>query len=618
MWSDASSEAPIDARLAAAFTDQTLVTDWEGKTQSANNTLSVRPGKVYWISNANSAALALLPISEPFLISDFDRNTNHIVVPESKGTSGQLFNPTTLEVADHAVWITDNWAYKAAAQPTKPADFDASFAAGYSDSGLDLIVRVKDGTFVQDNPLGSFWKGDSVQFAIDTFGQGFTGDQVEFQAALTPQGPVLYKQLVPFVGGNLPTNWTPGNSVAQYASLKVDQTVPNETTYYIHVNSSELYPYVHDPKNPLRLSVLVNNNNGSGRLGWLEWSSGIGSDKNPAKYGKVWTLNGLVVEAVQTSMTKGQTQTLGARGLTANGFVDLSGKAAWSSSDASTVTVDTYGTVKAIGEGSAIIQASYGPFVGSIAITVGNSLPVTTAAVSPAQPDGQNGWYVNPVTVTMAAIDHLSGVAKTEYSLDGGTTWEPYANPLTLDKDAQNVLSYRSTDKAGNVEVAQTLTINVDKTAPVTTATLSPALPDGQNGWYVNPVTVTLGATDNLSGVAKTEYSLDGGTTWQTFMVPLTFDRDSKYTFSYRSTDHAGNVEISQTISFNVDRVAPTISISAPAAQSYSDADDMTPQFTVTDDLSGVDNGKTVLTLDGQTCSREPQFLSIPCHWVHT
>jgi hypothetical protein len=49
-----------------------------------------------------------------------------------------------------------------------------------------------------------------------------------------------------------------------------------------------------------------------------------------------------------------------------------------------------------------------------------------------------------------------------------------------------------------------------------------------------------------------------------------------------------------------VDRVAPTISISAPAAQSYSDADDMTPQFTVTDDLSGVVNGKTVLTLDGQ------------------
>ncbi|NRF95610.1 hypothetical protein HQN89_32775 [Paenibacillus frigoriresistens] len=45
--------------------------------------------------------------------------------------------------------------------------------------------------------------------------------------------------------------------------------------------------------------------------------------------------------------------------------------------------------------------------------------------------------------------------------------------------------------------------INFDEQAPVTTASVSPAQPDGQNGSYVNPVTVTLAATDNLSGVAK-------------------------------------------------------------------------------------------------------------------
>ncbi|WP_171631642.1 OmpL47-type beta-barrel domain-containing protein [Paenibacillus plantarum] len=497
LWSDASSEAPIDSRLAAAFTDETLVTDWEGKVQSANNLLSVHPGKVYWISNADSAALALLPISEPFLISDFDRNTTQIDVPESKGTSGELFNPATLEVADHAVWTTDNWAYKAAAQSTKPADFDASFAAGYSESGLDLIVRVKDGTFVQDNPLGSYWKGDSVQFAIDTFGQGFTGDQVEFQAALTPQGPVLYKQSVPYVGGNLPTNWTPGNSVAQYASLKIDQTVPNETTYYIHVNSSELYPYVHDPKSPLRLSVLVNDNNGSGRLGWLEWSSGIGGDKNPAKYGEVWMLNGLVVEAAQTNMAEGETQTLSAHGLTANGFIDVSGKAVWHSSDPSSVTVDTYGTVKAIGEGNAVIQASYGPFVGSIAITVtaDKAPPLTSAAVSPGQPDGQNGWYVSPVTVSLSAVDNLSEVAKTEYSLDGGITWQLYSALVTFEQDGNYTLSYRSTNHAGNEEVAKTISFKIDKTAPTATFAYSQVTPTTQEVVATmtpsEPVTIT-------------------------------------------------------------------------------------------------------------------------------
>lgn len=55
-------------------------------------------------------------------------------------------------------------------------------------------------------------------------------------------------------------------------SLTVDPSVLGEPDYYIYVNASELYPYVHASVQPLRLSVLVNDNNGTGRLGWLEWS----------------------------------------------------------------------------------------------------------------------------------------------------------------------------------------------------------------------------------------------------------------------------------------------------------------------------------------------------------
>ena len=33
-----------------------------------------------------------------------------------------------------------------------------------------------------------------------------------------------------------------------------------------------------------RFSILVNNNNGNGRLGWLEWGGGIGADKKPELY----------------------------------------------------------------------------------------------------------------------------------------------------------------------------------------------------------------------------------------------------------------------------------------------------------------------------------------------
>ena len=40
-----------------------------------------------------------------------------------------------------------------------------------------------------------------------------------------------------------------------------------------------------------------------------------------------------------------------------------------------------------------------------------------------------------------------------------------------------------------------------DPTPPVTTISLNPGDPDGDNGWYVSDVTITLNATDNETGV---------------------------------------------------------------------------------------------------------------------
>lgn len=50
-----------------------------------------------------------------------------------------------------------------------------------------------------------------------------------------------------------------------------------------------------------------------------------------------------------------------------------------------------------------------------------------------------------------------------------------------------------------------------DDTAPETFLNLSPADPDGQNGWYRSPVNVTLTATDLESGVKSIFWRLDSG-----------------------------------------------------------------------------------------------------------
>jgi hypothetical protein len=231
----------------------------------------------------------------------------------------------------------------------------------------------------------------------------------------------------------------------------------------------------------------------------------------------------------------------------------------------------------------------------TISFNLDATAPVTVA--TPSQPDGANGWYAHQATVSLSATDNLAGVSKTEYSLDGGTTWQTYASAITFDKEGKYTVNYRSTDNAGNVETAKTVDINLDSTPPVTTAAVSPAAPDGQNGWYVHPVTVTSSAYDDLSGVGKTEYSLDGGGTWQSYAAPVTLSQDSKYTLSYRSADIAGNVEVEKMIAFNLDSTAPTITVSGLVYGTYSDSMDITPVFTLSDNLSGVDSGKTTVTL---------------------
>ncbi|WP_405141246.1 ThuA domain-containing protein [Sphaerisporangium sp. NBC_01403] len=164
--------------------------------------------------------------------------------------------------------------------------------------------------------------------------------------------------------------------------------------------------------------------------------------------------------------------------------------------------------------------------------------PVTTAATAPAQPAG--GWFAGPVVVTLTAADEAngSGVDRSEYKLDSGD-WTRYAGPVTVSGDGSHALAYRSVDKAGNVEDAKTLTVKVDATAPVTTA----AVPQGNDdGAYIEEVAVTLSATDATSGVAGTEYSLDGGA-WKPYTAAVTVSGAGQHELRYRSTDKAGNVE---------------------------------------------------------------------------
>ena len=131
--------------------------------------------------------------------------------------------------------------------------------------------------------------------------------------------------------------------------------------------------------------------------------------------------------------------------------------------------------------------------------------PETSLVLEPASPNGQNGWYITKPTVTLNANDNCSGVATTEYSLDGGQTWQTYSGTFTINDEGTTTVLYRSTDLANNAETAKSVTLKVDTSAPVLTLTATPSVIWPADSRIVD-VTIDGTGTDSVSGLGSVSY----------------------------------------------------------------------------------------------------------------
>ncbi|HYH71960.1 MAG TPA: ThuA domain-containing protein [Nocardioides sp.] len=208
----------------------------------------------------------------------------------------------------------------------------------------------------------------------------------------------------------------------------------------------------------------------------------------------------------------------------------------------------------------------------------------------------------NGVQVVLDAIDATSGVASTEYRIDGGG-WTDYTDAVQVTSAGDHTVRFRSTDVAGNVEEEQSLTITVDgppadTTAPVTTVRTDPGSPDGSAGWFTTAPKVTLSATDAGSGVARTEYRIGNGA-WTAYTAPFTVTAQGRQVLEVRSVDEAGNVETAQSKDVAVDSGEPEVAISGIRARTYPSHQATDVAWTATDATSGVRSVRAVL--DGET-----------------
>jgi hypothetical protein len=156
-----------------------------------------------------------------------------------------------------------------------------------------------------------------------------------------------------------------------------------------------------------------------------------------------------------------------------------------------------------------------------------------TANVTPAP--NLAGWNNStPVTVTFTDNGDAGTVQSGVATCTGPTTLS--------DETAGTVVSGTCTDVAGNISVATSVTVKIDKTAPVITITIPP---DGGVYLLNQVVLADWEATDALSGVATTTATKEPGEAIDTATV-------GSKTFEVTATDKAGN-EASLTVNYKVE-----------------------------------------------------------------
>ena len=148
-----------------------------------------------------------------------------------------------------------------------------------------------------------------------------------------------------------------------------------------------------------------------------------------------------------------------------------------------------------------------------------------------------------------------TGLIGAATASSGGTWTFDYTG--TVLPQGQYQFTATATDVAGNQSAASApYAVTIDTAAPTTTASVAGTA--GINGWYTSGVTVTLNPADASSGVTQTLYSLDG-TTWLSYSGAFDVASQGSTTVQFYSTDVAGNVQGTQTQTFKIDSIAPTV-----------------------------------------------------------
>ncbi|NOQ56067.1 MAG: hypothetical protein GQ477_04655 [Nanohaloarchaea archaeon] len=218
-------------------------------------------------------------------------------------------------------------------------------------------------------------------------------------------------------------------------------------------------------------------------------------------------------------------------------------------------------------------------------------------------------WTNYDWTILLTATDDDSGVNTTRYCVGAdtctpdqtGTIIDITCNPDTV--CYQLYVRYHSTDNAGNNETVKTSDpINIDKIKPATYDNY--VSKDGI--WQNENQTIFLTAAETGSGKLYTKYCIDTVPCIpsSTYRGPL-FITDEGITYlGYATTDKAGNVQDTVTVTIKIDKASPTVDAGTDKTTNAQ----ILQTATTSDNLSGIashnwtkTSGPGIITFDTPT-----------------
>ncbi len=150
-----------------------------------------------------------------------------------------------------------------------PSDLSCDYAMTREGDQLKLTIRVTDDRHVMTSTPADGWKDDSIQIGFQSLDGKFT----EVTLSGNDGKCAVYAHISPDPA--LQGEWKVPGTLKRQGDVSLYEVSLPLKNLGITAESGTLF----------RFSFLINENDGQGRVRWIEWMGGIGRSKNPDEFG---------------------------------------------------------------------------------------------------------------------------------------------------------------------------------------------------------------------------------------------------------------------------------------------------------------------------------------------